>query len=94
LNRDGVTAGFIRLAGRTGGWHDPEVVTPDGWRTVGALIMAQAVHHADDHRTHVLSVIGACGLDLPGLDIGEDLDVWHYGIATDLMQQVTPEHTA
>jgi hypothetical protein len=38
--------------------------------------------------THVLSVIGAGGLDLPGVDIGQDLDVWHYGIATGLLRQV------
>jgi len=70
--------------------HRREVTAPDGWHTVGALILAQAVHHADDHRTHVLSIIGARGLDLPGVDIGQDLDVWHYGIALGLMQKVAP----
>ena len=63
-----------------------EVRTRDGWRTTGALIMAQAIHHADDHRSHVLSTVGARGLDLPGLDIGEDLDVWHWGMADGSMR--------
>lgn len=36
-----------------------EVTTRDGWRTIGAVLLAQAIHHADDHRSHVLSTIGA-----------------------------------
>jgi hypothetical protein len=34
----------------------------------------------------VPSVLGAHGIQIPGLDIGEDLDVWHHGIAVGLMQ--------
>src|SRR5437867_1983714 len=34
-----------------------DVTTGDGWRLAGGLIMAQALHHADDHRTHIMSVI-------------------------------------
>jgi uncharacterized damage-inducible protein DinB len=49
-----------------------EITTPDGWRQAGAIIMAQAVHHADDHRTHVLTILGAHGIE------GPDLDVWSY----------------
>lgn len=67
-----------------------EIVTIDGWRTVAAVPMAQAIHHADDHRAHVLTVLGARGIELPGLDIGEDLDVWHHAIAVGLMQETTP----
>lgn len=66
-----------------------EVTTRDGWRTPAAIPLAQAIHHAECHRGHVLSVLGAHGIDLPGLDIGEDLDVWHYGIAAGLMREVT-----
>jgi len=65
-----------------------EVITGDGWRTPAAVPMAQAIHHAECHRGHVLSVLGAHSIEIPGLDIGEDLDVWHYGIAVGLMQQV------
>ena len=67
-----------------------EVVTSDGWRTVGAVLLAQAIHHSDDHRSHVLSIVGASGLALPGLDIGEDLDVWHHAIATGAMVRAEP----
>jgi uncharacterized damage-inducible protein DinB len=68
--------------------HTRAITTRDGWRTIGAILIAQAIHHADEHRSHVLSSIGARGLELPGLDIGEDLDIWHYGIATGLMQEI------
>jgi hypothetical protein len=72
--------------------RDPEIarrelVTGDGWRTIGAIVMAQAIHHAGCHREHVLSVLGAHRIEIPGLDIGEDLDVWHHGIAAGLMRQ-------
>jgi len=66
-----------------------EVITRDGWRTLAAIPMAQAIHHAECHRGHVLSVLGARSIEIPGLDIGEDLDVWHHGIAVGLMREVT-----
>jgi uncharacterized damage-inducible protein DinB len=76
--------------------HDPavqarEVTTRDGWRTLGAVLLAQAIHHADEHRSQVLSILGALGADLPGLDIGQDLDVSHYAIGTGAMREVTAE---
>jgi uncharacterized damage-inducible protein DinB len=64
-----------------------EIVTDDGWRMPAAVPIAQAIQHADEHRGQVLSVLGANGIDLPGLDIGEDLDVWHHGIATGMMRR-------
>jgi uncharacterized damage-inducible protein DinB len=67
-----------------------EVTTRDGWRTPAAIPMAQAIHHAEGHRGHVLSVLGAHGIKTPGLDISQDLDVWHHGIAVGLMQEVAP----
>jgi hypothetical protein len=30
------------------------------------MITAQTIQHADDHRTHVRSILGARGLELPG----------------------------
>jgi cyclophilin family peptidyl-prolyl cis-trans isomerase len=42
--------------------------------------MAQAIHHADDHRTHVLSILGARGLEIPALD------VWGYAESAGQMQ--------
>ena len=67
------------------------MITRDGWRTPATIPMAQAIHHAECHRGHVLSVLGANSIEIPGLDIGEDLDVWHFGIAAGLMQRVTAE---
>jgi uncharacterized damage-inducible protein DinB len=64
------------------------ITTRDGWRTPAAIPMAQAIQHADEHRGQVLSILGGCGIETPGLDIGEDLDVWHHGIETGLMVRV------
>ena len=60
------------------------VTTDDGWRQKGSIIMAQAVHHADDHRTHVLSVLSARGIEAP------DLDLWSYADANGLVEHVEP----
>src|SRR5256885_3715547 len=45
------------------------VTTDDGWRLAGGVVMAQAIHHADDHRTHVMSVLSAHGVEGPDIDI-------------------------
>ena len=59
-----------------------DVTTDDGWRLQAALVIAQAVHHADDHRTHVMSVLGAHGIE------GPDLDLWSYADATGRVEHV------
>jgi uncharacterized damage-inducible protein DinB len=60
-----------------------EVTTEDGcWRVPRAVPMAQAIHHADDHRTHVLSILGARGLEVPGLG------VWGYARSAGLMHEL------
>jgi len=62
-----------------------EITSEDGrWRMPGAVPMAQAIHHADDHRSHVLSILGARGLEVP------DLDVWRYAASAGLMQGPLP----
>jgi uncharacterized damage-inducible protein DinB len=53
-----------------------EVATEDGWRQPASIVMAQAIHHADDHRSHVLSILGARGVESP------QLDVWGYANST------------
>lgn len=53
-----------------------EITTTDGWIIPGAVPMAQTIHHADDHRTHILSILGARGLEVP------ELDLWGYAEAT------------
>jgi uncharacterized damage-inducible protein DinB len=58
-----------------------EVPLGDGWRTIGAVPMAQAIHHADDHRSQVLSILGTRGLEVP------DLDVWSYAESAGLLQE-------
>jgi hypothetical protein len=63
-----VLAQDIDLPGR-------EVNTRDGWRIPGSVPMAQAIHHADDHRSHILSILGARGLEVPEPN---GLDVWGY----------------
>jgi len=61
---------------------DREFVTKDGLRVPGRVLMGQAIHHAGDHRTHVLSILGARGLQVP------ELDVWDYALATGHMIEV------
>lgn len=62
---------------------DRDFTTSDGWRIPGAVPMAQAIHHAADHRGHVLSILGALGLEVP------ELDIWDYAYASGHMQQTT-----
>jgi hypothetical protein len=59
-----------------------EVTSRDGWRFPGWVPMAQAIHHADDHRSHILSILGARGLAVP------ELDLWGYAESESLMQEV------
>jgi uncharacterized damage-inducible protein DinB len=44
-------------------------VFPDGIGWPGAVFIAQAMHHADDHRTQICSILGANGLEVPRLDV-------------------------
>jgi uncharacterized damage-inducible protein DinB len=67
------------------------VVTSDGWSLPAAIPMAQAIHHADDHRTHVMSILGARGLDVPQ---PEGLDLWGYAEEAGLMHQAAPRPEA
>jgi hypothetical protein len=62
-----------------------EVTTADGWRVPAAVAMAEAIHHADDHRTHIMSILGARGLDVPEPN---GLDMWGYAEANDQMKEL------
>ena len=66
---------------------DREVQIRDGV-TRGAVIIAQAVHHADDHRTQVLSMLGARGIDVP------ELDLWAYGVSAGFTRTTAEPSTA
>ncbi len=60
---------------------DREVTSRDGWRMLAAVPMAQAIHHAETHRSHILSILGARGLTVP------DLDVWTYAESAGLLHE-------
>jgi uncharacterized damage-inducible protein DinB len=62
-----------------------DVTTTDGWHLPAAVILAQTIHHAGDHRTQVMSILGARGLELPGPN---DLDAWGYAEDLGLMQEL------
>jgi hypothetical protein len=47
---------------------DRQVKTTDGWVVPAALPMSYAIYHADDHRSHILSILGARRLEIPNLD--------------------------
>ena len=57
---------------------DPAAVlvrkNPDGSedRLTTRTCLVQAIHHGNDHRTHICTVLGAVGLEVP------DLDAWHF----------------
>ncbi len=46
--------------------------------------MSQVIHHADAHRSQILSILGSRGLEVP------DIGVWDYAEATGLMQELRP----
>jgi uncharacterized damage-inducible protein DinB len=67
--------------------QDREVTSTDGWRQPGSIPIAQAIHHADDHRTHVMSILGARGLEIPEPN---GLDLWGYAESAGLMRELEP----
>lgn len=49
-----------------------ELTSRDGWYMPGVVSIAMAILHAGDHRSHIMSILGARGLKLPepnGLDM-------------------------
>jgi hypothetical protein len=44
-------------------------------RLSAGIVLIQALHHANDHRTHICTILG-----MNGIDYG-DMDVWAYGRA-------------
>jgi len=62
------------------GRFDPDGTTPDREGSGGVkqwLVMTQAIHHGNDHRTHICSILGQNGLSYG------DLDVWAFGVDND-----------
>ncbi len=57
------------------GRFDPEATTlsRDGRAVKNWLVMVQAIHHGNDHRTHICTILGQNGISYGGLD------VWAFG---------------
>jgi uncharacterized damage-inducible protein DinB len=65
--------------------REREIVTRDGrWRVPGAVPLAEVINHAGEHRTHVLSILGANGHE------ELRLNVWRHAIATGAIREVAP----
>lgn len=47
----------------------------------GVAPLAQSIHHADVHRAHVLSILGARGLEVP------EFDVWDHGTELGIVRE-------
>ena len=59
------------------GRFNPDDTSPgrDEWPVKHWLVMTQAIHHGNDHRTHICTILGQNGLSYGGLDVwafGED----------------------
>jgi uncharacterized damage-inducible protein DinB len=76
---------LIDLAGRLRPDETVERIEPGGTFLVEAgVILIQALHHGNDHRTHICTILGGNGLFVP------DMDVWAYGRATGGIVPVNP----
>jgi uncharacterized damage-inducible protein DinB len=57
------------------GHFNPDDTSPAGdSRVKHWLVMAQAIHHGNDHRTHICTILGQNGISYG------DLDVWAFGM--------------
>lgn len=61
-----------------------DFTSADGWIEPGKVILAQAIHHAESHRTQVLSILGAWGIEVP------ELSLWEYAGVTGSSRQAEP----
>lgn len=73
-----------------GDWDDErqgEARGPDGvvFAVPAGVFLAQALHHANEHRAHVCTILGALGHEPP------DVSAWGYALATGRM---TPKPAA
>ena len=57
---------------------DPQIEAHDDYPYVKHardLLLGQAIHHGNDHRTHICSILGAHGIEVP------EISVWSYWIS-------------
>ena len=52
------------------------------FKLYSGVVLMQALHHGNDHRTHICTILGHHGLPY------SDMDVWAYGDATGLILPV------
>ena len=74
---------LIRLAGQTR--PEDKLDTSYGekrYRMDAGVVLLQAVHHGNDHRTHICTILGAHGIECGAMD------VWAYGNASGAMVPV------
>ena len=79
LRRQAALSGdqLITVAKRIDGEATVVSKWPEGAFTIGkGIILLQALHHGNDHRTHICTILGANGIEYG------DMDVWSYGAAT------------
>jgi uncharacterized damage-inducible protein DinB len=75
---------LIELAGKVDPNERAEVKGDDGPVTLPkTIILVQALHHGNDHRTHICSVLGH-----HGFEYGE-MDVWAFADASDVVVPVS-----
>lgn len=68
---------MIEVAGRTKAPKVVEVDWPEGKFNLDlGVVIIQALHHGNDHRTHICTILGEHDLQYG------DMDVWAYGHAT------------
>lgn len=68
---------LIEIASRAEPEDELEAQFQDGrYRLRTGVILLQALHHGNDHRTHICTILGAHGLEYG------DIDVWAYGDVT------------
>ena len=68
---------LIELAGRVGPDDEQETQSADGTSRLHlGIVLIQALHHGNDHRTHICTILGHHGVTYG------DMDVWAYGRAT------------
>jgi uncharacterized damage-inducible protein DinB len=67
-----------RLVGAAGkAAPDGTSLDAGGSRVRHWVVMAQAIHHGTDHRTHICTILGQNGISYDGLD------VWAFGVTND-----------
>jgi uncharacterized damage-inducible protein DinB len=75
---------LLELAARMQSGTEMEVRFRDGlYRMDPGVVLLQALHHGNDHRTHICTILGAHGIAYG------DMDLWAYGESTGSLAKVS-----